>query len=206
MIPLRKQYFDLMIEEENGCFDSHAEIFNEVLDITKPKNILEIGFYRGGSANLWLMMSDARLLSVDPIFDNVTNEKLQREGRPIPSWQPQLDAVQKTTLNFPDRFEFIQKRTEKAFLDNNLEKDKYGLAWIDGDHWFQGVIKDIQICMQLNIPYFLFDDFNRDVVAAFHNFQQHFEIIKEYDKTIGINYEQQAMLLVKNKEYREKAN
>lgn len=157
--------------------------FKDVLDIVKPKNILEIGFFRGGSASLWLCGSDAKLTSVDPINDTVTIDYLKSSNQHylIEDWQPQLNAVEKIKKAFPDRFEFIQKKSLVATEDGDLNNEQYDFAFIDGDHAFRGVTFDMKMAVQSKIPYLLFDDYWLEVEMAFSAFSSCFDIIKIYD-------------------------
>tara|TARA_Y100001937_G_scaffold42166_1_gene59780 strand:+ start:7211 stop:7687 length:477 start_codon:yes stop_codon:yes gene_type:complete len=56
-----------------------------------------------------------------------------------------------------DRFEFILCDSKK--VKNQLKDRLFDLAFIDGDHSAVGVHSDIQLCMILQIPLLLFDDY-----------------------------------------------
>jgi predicted O-methyltransferase YrrM len=73
---IKKRYQELDLD---SCSTAQDEgwIFDMVLGYIKPKKILEIGFYRGGSSFLMLSLSDANVTSVDPIF-NITDSQLGR--------------------------------------------------------------------------------------------------------------------------------
>ena len=74
---IHNRYTELDLD---SCSNAESEgwIFETVLNLVKPKNILEIGFYRGGSSFLMLSLCDAKLTSIDPIF-NDTDLYLGRE-------------------------------------------------------------------------------------------------------------------------------
>jgi hypothetical protein len=169
-----------------GCssYVEHGGVFSDVLDIVRPKSILEIGFFRGGSASLWLTMSEANLLSVDPINDTATTDFLisTNQQRLIEPCDDQFVAVQSILENFPNRFSFIQKRSLQAALDGDLSNKKFDLMFCDGDHWESGVTIDLNIALSLKIPYILLDDFQTGVTEAFLKMRNKFEIIRIYNQ------------------------
>lgn len=174
-----------------GCSSpgSHAKIFEEVISLIKPKEILEIGFFCGSSAGLWLNLSEANLTSVDPFLDNATNDYLNSVGRPeeIGGDSVQLAAVESVKFNYPERFRFIHKRSLNAAIDGDLQKDFYQLCFVDGDHWQAGVTIDLNICLALKIPFILMDDACPEfpgVVESVKNMKNRFAVIKFYQKSV----------------------
>lgn len=172
-----------------GCSSpqSHSQIFQEAIDLIKPKEILEIGFFCGSSAGLWLNQSNANLTSVDPFLDNPTNDYLNSVGRPeeIGGDSVQLAAVESLKKNYPERFKFIHKRSLNAAIDGDLEKNKYQLAFIDGEHGESGVTIDLNICLSLRIPFLLLDDYNEmynGVRIALAKMKNRFLPLKQYDQ------------------------
>ena len=113
--------------------------YNMVKDVvswTNPTNILEIGFNRGSSALLFLHLSDAKVTSID-IVDNPT-------------------SVTYLSNSFKDRFSFV--------LGNSFELDMkllgtFDLVFIDGDHEYNSVIRDLDQSLKVKPKYILFDDY-----------------------------------------------
>jgi len=170
----------------DGCsaVKEHGPIFEHILEKVQPKNILEIGFFTGSSANMFLELSDANLTSVDPIDDNPTTDYLKSVGRPEEIGNPQvsLDAVESLKLEYKERFNFIRKRSLNALVDGDL-KEKYDLIYIDGDHWYPGVVIDLTIALTLKIPYLILDDCNETypgVLQAVNSMQNKFEVMNFY--------------------------
>ena len=56
-----------------------------------------------------------------------------------------------------DRFSFILSDSKK--VKQQLKGKLFDLAFIDGDHSATGVASDIRLCIDLQIPLLLFDDY-----------------------------------------------
>lgn len=124
--------------------DIFKEAIQDILSISKPKYMLEIGFNIGYSATMWLHHStifNTQLTSVDIGWHNDT-----------------IKASIAVQERYPERFEFILSDSRKVDLPNN----KYDLVFIDGDHGKDGVLSDINLAVNLNIPYLVFDDWHID--------------------------------------------
>jgi len=144
-----------------GC--DHT-IFSDVIALTRPRNILETGFFRGGSAAALLYLSgDATLTSVDPMqgTDNLLSNA------------PLLQSA------FPDRFTLLQKSS--ADVRGDLAGQRFDLFNLDGDHSRGGVENDYQLALDLDIPWVLVDDFLGDVRWAYEDrYRAHFAPIRVY--------------------------
>lgn len=103
-------------------------------------NMLEIGFNLGYSASIWLhLLPEVYLTSVD-----ISDKAETLAG---------AEAVRK---KYPDRFQFIC--ADSGSLAATLPKNYFGLAFIDGDHTEAGIVRDIQMCLDIGIKTMLFDD------------------------------------------------
>ena len=103
--------------------------------------MLEIGFNLGYSASIWLtLLPNMQLTSVD-----------------ISNKEETLAAAEAVSKTFPGRFQFIC--TDSKTISQKVEKGTFGLAFIDGDHSEEGIVADIQNCLDLGIKTMLFDDF-----------------------------------------------
>lgn len=151
------------------AFD-HKDIFNlrpaciemmrEVMLITNPKEILEIGTHLGHSGCLLLSFSNANLTTIDIGHTWVEWEHGFHDwGYPKANGGGLRDVVAVMTKHFGGRYRFIKgssvdEETVKQFSDRS-----YDLAFIDGDHSYEFVKKDIENAIKNNIPYILLDDF-----------------------------------------------
>ena len=141
----------------------------DAVEITKAKQILEIGFNNGGGALAFLMApSEPTVMSVDCNQNNQSSIYLSGE--------------------FYGRFYFKQMNSDdlmKVFKPTNFD-----LVYIDGDHHIQGVQRDITSSIELKIPYILFDDTENKshpyIVEIVHvGVEQHiWEIVKTYNNKI----------------------
>ncbi len=143
---------------DKGClhWENDAQFIADTLSITQPKNILEIGFFQGSSAGMWLYLSDAKLTSVDPMV-NLYDANVKHDGL--------LGNVDKLKAAFPDRFTFIQK--DSKLVRPDLVGQKFDLMFIDGDHRPIGIRNDFNLAIELGIPWVLVDDFVTDVMEVY---------------------------------------
>jgi hypothetical protein len=154
------------------AFD-HKDIFNlrpqciemmkEVMETTKPKEILEIGTHLGHSGCLLLCFSNANLTTVD-----IGTNWVEMDYGYSDWWTPSgpntglNEVVRIMKKHFGGRYRFIRGSSILPETVAKFSDRKYGLAFIDGDHSYEFVKKDIENAIVLNIPYILLDDFTGD--------------------------------------------
>jgi len=142
-----------------------ATIFQDVIERVNPQSILEVGFFKGGSAFFWLSFSNARLLCVD---------SMRWEGCSIENIKKLIDL-------FPERFAFIGESSTKVY--SKLRNVYFDLFFIDGGHTSDLVINDIQLGIDLNIPYLFLDDVSPNIFQLFQRLTKNkYEVIKIYDR------------------------
>lgn len=170
---VRPQFMiDLGVEE--GClhWGNDGPFLADALHICQPKNILEIGYFCGGSAAMWLHLSDARLTSVDPMI-NLYDPSVKHDGS--------IESVSRLKAAFPDRFSFIQK--DSKIVRPDLAGQRFDFAFIDGDHSEIGARNDFQLAIDLNIPWILVDDFVTSVAEVYaKEFQSEFFPVRVYPR------------------------
>ena len=177
-------------------------IFEMCLNYIKPKNILEIGFYKGGSA--FIMMSldeEIKLTSVDP----VQNVSTDMQGRT--DFSGEEKAIETISNQFQDRFTFIRKRSQDVRPD--LEGQSFDMIYIDGDHWEDGIRNDFQLMLDLNIRYGLVDDWVqpvngfKSVPTVWHEeFQDKLKIKTAFYREAIFQEQHIPMVLVENKNFK----
>jgi len=140
------------------CFYTIKEIVN----IVKPNWILEIGFNRGGSALMWLLTSNAFLVSCD----------IRKPEKTIQS----INFINET---FANRFEYISLDTVNNLKNQQQWINKFDLIFIDGDHSYAGAKGDTIGAKALNIEFISYDDYN----SPKHGVDIH-RVIKEENLTI----------------------
>lgn len=121
-----------------GCHS--VRCLREIVEIVKPKTIMEIGFNMGWSSSLWLNLSDAKLHTCD-----ISNKK------------ETLIAAEILANKYGDRFVYRNRHT--LSIDIFFPVDYFQLCFIDGGHLLDDVIKDINWALELKIPHLAFDDF-----------------------------------------------
>jgi len=152
-----------------GELMSHRDLptIYDICQIVKPKNILELGFNRGSSALMWLMCSDANLLSTDMHY------------------LPQ--SVDYLKSKYKDRFNFRHINHE-VIRDCDEYIEQFDLIFVDGGHQRSSIERDIKTCLKFNPKYVAFDDFYHpshhknhiDLVKG--KYIHNFNIIKKYDR------------------------
>lgn len=110
----------------------------------RPDYMLEIGFNIGYSASMWLEFDPAKRIVVTSV--DIGNHKDTIKA---------AEAVKKLHKN---RFNFIL--SDSKLVKPQLKGKRFDLAFIDGDHSASGVAADIRLCLDLKIPYLLFDDWH----------------------------------------------
>jgi len=140
-------------------------LIEEIIDITKPKNILEIGFNIGFSAVQWLELSKAKLVSID----------ICRHPGTLP-------ASKEVSKLYPKRFEFIN--CDSTIVYPQIKDRKFDLIFIDGNHFLPGPISDLFMAYALGAKWVLVDDY--DMLPVFQSTSvvlnnQYYTIEKEFD-------------------------
>lgn len=126
-----------------GYSKEPPESFYYVRDIIDPKHILEIGFRYGHSSTYLLnLIEDCSVTSFDP--GAVNNQQVREQSEKMKSI-------------FKDRFNFYDVGGEYA--SQYLERDSIDFAFIDGNHTYTDVKNDIKSCLELNVTYMLFDNY-----------------------------------------------
>ena len=126
-------------------------VIKDIYAQLKPETMLEIGFNIGYSASMWL--------EFDP------DQKLKLTSVDIGIHGDTVKAANAVKELHGDRFEFIlcDSRKVKPQLQGRL----FDVAFVDGDHSADGVRNDIQLCLDLGIPYIILDDWH-EVIANRH--------------------------------------
>jgi predicted O-methyltransferase YrrM len=147
-------------------WDETVELYDAVVRVGPPCHILEIGFNNGGSA-LAFLLAGARVTSVD----------VKRNDQ----------SIEALTRHFGDQFHFVQIQDRSG----ELSPETFDLAFIDGNHDREPVERDIEDCLQLNIPYLLFHDtlhggypHIKEIIDRYVN-EGRFTIVREYTTGCG---------------------
>jgi hypothetical protein len=122
-----------------GIGPHSVRCLRRIVEIVKPKRILEIGFNVGISSSVWLNLCDASVVSVD-----------------ISDRKETLTAAEILDARHPGRFKFIC--SDSAVVGERINYD-FDLIFIDGGHLEHHVMADIDLAFALGIPYLAFDDY-----------------------------------------------
>ena len=118
-------------------------IIQDIYNLYEVKSVLEIGFNIGYSASMWLEFDYDKKSTLTSVDIGIHKDTVK---------------ASKAVKNLHgDRFSFILSDSKK--VKNQLKGQLFDLAFIDGDHSGAGVASDIRLCIDLQIPLLLFDDY-----------------------------------------------
>jgi len=125
-----------------GSLGPHSvRAIRAIAEFVQPKSILEIGLNCGISTCFWLhLCPDAKVVSVD-----------------ISAADHTLRGVASIAAWFHDRHQFVM--SDSKFCGPLLPTRIYELAFVDGDHEYDGARADLGLCLDLNIPWIAMDDY-----------------------------------------------
>ena len=166
-----KKILDKLPDTTEGSYTAeHSYLIEEIINICRPQNILEIGFNIGNSATMWLVLSKANLLSID-----------------ICSHKNTIPASEQISKLFPGRFEFIN--SDSSIVYPQIKDRKFDLVFVDGNHFHPGPITDLFMSYALGIPWVLMDDCDYLSVAQsvglvldnqYYTMEKEFDYINDY--------------------------
>lgn len=140
------------------------EILTETIKITEVKRLLEIGFYAGHSTSYWaeLMPKESEIVSCCP------DHPRGREYGPIV-----MEKYPNVKVHLTPSPEIYEK----------IKGQSFELAFIDGSHVTESVIKDTVMCDRLEIPYRIYDNVEwegiREIIFRLESMGE-IEVIREF--------------------------
>ena len=139
-------------EINNKTFHHHYYILYDIANtypIDYELNYVEIGCYAGGSACLLLQRKNTNVISIDlgtPINPSIVSENVNKLNK------------------HNNKYNYIQGSSHDLNVFNKLNDyiNEIDILFIDGDHSFDGVIKDFEMYSKLvkSGGYIIFDDYN----------------------------------------------
>lgn len=145
------------------CGPHSLRCLRSIVEMVKPKSILEIGFNMGHSSSMWLNLFEGIVTSCDISMKDET-----------------IAGARVLRNRYPDRF-FYFNRNRVSFSEE-VRGHECDLIFIDGGHLYDDVKKDIELAINLNIQYLAFDDileqFGPGVMSAIREYPQ-LELISE---------------------------
>jgi predicted O-methyltransferase YrrM len=168
--------------------DEVFDFFERVRDITNAKKILEIGVSQGLSSSIQLeVFSEASLVGYDVTFTNWWHDVVKRNKKNTFlkhfGWpggtkdKNSFDGPKSTDLLkvlYGDRFTFKKQKSREVIINHDV--GDFDMAFIDGDHTYEGVNLDIVNCKKLRIPYLIIDNILSHPDAIMRAIGEHFEL------------------------------
>lgn len=124
--------------------DLFRPIIQDIYAQIEPQTMLEIGFNIGYSASMWLEFDPDNKLHLTSVDIGIHADTQAAAGA--------VKGLHK------DRFEFILCDSRK--VKPQLTDKTFDLAFIDGGHGAELVRNDTQLCLDLKIPYLVYDDWH----------------------------------------------
>lgn len=144
----------------------------EVVSLTNPKSILEIGFNAGHSASMWLGFSNAKLTSLDVARP------------PWLTWEGGMkDSVSVIKKHFGDRFEFYIADSQNLETRKQPYMIGHDLFFIDGAHEEAPCAHDIETAILFGAKYIFLDDYvdsSPTVIYAANQFKDSLKLIRRF--------------------------
>lgn len=147
-----------------GTGPHSVRCLREIVELVKPKNIIEIGFNMGWSSAMWLELAPkAKVFSFDISYKKET-----------------IVAAEILTERYPNRFKYLNRHDFNFF--SFVNDNDFDLIFIDGGHELNDVIVDIEFALNLKMPNIAFDDIKPEfgrVQEAIDKFIDKLELVKE---------------------------
>lgn len=112
--------------------DEIVELTRRLVDL-KPRIVLEIGTFKGGTAMIWSQFASERVISCDL-------SPMGRRARIIESFPPADSKCQLILMTGDSHDDTFRERVARE-----LDGDRVDLLFIDGDHSAQGVRSDYEM-------------------------------------------------------------
>ena len=176
-------------KQTKTCTVKAFEAFADCYSLVRPRHVLEIGTHAGGSALMTLALTDAAVLSVDIGHTWITPDHSFADWHVESSegGLRQVERVLRATFG-ESRFSLLvgdstAAETQLAIkLANQLSP--FDLAFIDGNHAYEYVTKDIAFARSLGIRWLIVDDLNSadgsDVARAVQ--EAGLEVLREWTR------------------------
>lgn len=207
MIRINPVYENALKERDQtwGFLPPHQnvlQLFKNIENHIEVKNILEIGFNCGFSCSYQLSIHEnAKMHSYDPQYgwsvlpppSNQWMREIYPERYTIIPGSASTNRYKGFSKTYgadlarlvfgSERFTFHEMSSENI-LDNHSIGD-FDYAFIDGDHNYEGVSRDIKNCLQLEIPYLVIDNVTHSGVArAIEDYSSRLETIQSEVYTV----------------------
>jgi hypothetical protein len=136
----------------------YVKFWEEVYNLTKFKNLFEIGFNAGHTSNYLLENYDVNITSVDIAVE------------------PYISLCADLLKNkFKNRFNFIKTQSQK--IKPKKYFNKFDIIYIDGCHEYECIKSDLQLSIQMGIKNIIFDDVQFETTK---------KVINEFKKKFGL--------------------
>lgn len=160
--------------------------FDEIFTLARPTSILEIGTHAGHSSCMMLAMTEARVTSVDIGTVWIGAHRSFADWN-TPGSEGGLLYVERTLCAAfgEDRFTLIiGDSTAPATRTLIEQRAPFDFGFVDGDHSYDFVQRDIRMCLDLGIDRMVLDDFNDEASDTARAAREHGLVIERVWKDV----------------------
>jgi len=122
----------------------------------------------------------------------ITNELLKRKNPNVKSYACDLIVMSEILEEYKTYADFKYIKEFSFKLDKTMVQENIDLILVDGDHSYEGVKKDFDVCKQFNPKYVVFHDIvNKACVGTIQFWEEikkdykHYEYVEQYDEVDG---------------------
>lgn len=147
-------------------------IAKDILEKTKAKFMLEIGFNIGYSAAMWLSNGIESLRIID-----------------INNHPDTLPAIEATIAAYPEKdigFWLMDSKSSDAY---ELDISEADIAFVDGEHTYSALMSDTDLCLKNKVDWIVYDDVHEyethNLYSAIKQLEAHkkIKIVAKYPMT-----------------------
>lgn len=139
------------------------DAFHYVKEKVDPKLMLEIGFYKGHSTSYWAQtLPDARIVSCGPPH----SEHVEFAPKVLERHKNVVDIFPYSSPQIWEEF-YLLAGSDRRRKGETKQWRKFPFVFIDGAHWFQNVVLDTTLAVDvLGADWVMFDNHEKPEVRA----------------------------------------
>ncbi len=144
-----KNHREYILKNQKGFGeDAFHAMWYKLMQEFKPKNLLEIGVYRGQVVSNWTLI--AKLLNQQVAISGIS--PFSSFGDSVSEYLKNLDYYKDVQETFEeldlDKPTFIKSFSSDEKAVEHIKSKKWGMIYIDGGHDYEDVLFDYKLCLE----------------------------------------------------------